>query len=82
MEVGPFRMVSAAKSASGQVEVELVEGGWEEFATVVFSQSGLLFPSRPCAGFRAGLDLLTPSQSTSRQVQDTHSRPRMDTCMI
>jgi carboxypeptidase D len=39
MEVGPFRTVSASKSASGQVDLELVEGGWEEFATIIFSQS-------------------------------------------
>lgn len=39
MEVGPFRTVSASKSTSGQVDLELVEGGWEEFATIIFSQS-------------------------------------------
>lgn len=37
MEVGPFRTVPASKTASGQVELELVEGGWEEFGTIVFS---------------------------------------------
>ncbi|WVQ96226.1 hypothetical protein IAU59_003330 [Kwoniella sp. CBS 9459] len=36
MEVGPFRTVPASETESGQVEVKLVEGGWEEFATVVF----------------------------------------------
>jgi len=38
MEVGPFRMVSAAQTESGKVEARLVEGGWEEFATIVFSE--------------------------------------------
>lgn len=38
MEVGPFRMVSAAQTESGKVEARLVEGGWEEFATIVFSK--------------------------------------------
>lgn len=36
MEVGPFRTVPAAQAASGKTEVKLVEGGWEEFATIVF----------------------------------------------
>jgi hypothetical protein len=39
MEVGPFRMVAASQTESGKVEARLVEGGWEEFATIVFSQS-------------------------------------------
>jgi len=39
MEVGPFRTVPASQTASGQVEVKLVDGGWEEFATIVFSRS-------------------------------------------
>lgn len=47
MEVGPFRTVSASKSLSGQVDLQLVEGGWEEFATVIFSQS--FFGFRPAA---------------------------------
>ena len=38
MEVGPFRTVPASQTASGQVEVKLVDGGWEEFATTVFSK--------------------------------------------
>jgi len=38
MEVGPFRTVPASQSASGETELKLVEGGWEEFATVVFSE--------------------------------------------
>ncbi|KAL7424907.1 Cell death protease [Cryptotrichosporon argae] len=36
MEVGPFRTVPGAQTESGQVELELIEGGWEEFATIVF----------------------------------------------
>jgi len=39
MEVGPFRTVAASQTESGKVEVKLVNGGWEEFATIVFSQS-------------------------------------------
>jgi len=38
MEVGPFRMVAASQTESGKVEARLVEGGWEEFATIVFSK--------------------------------------------
>jgi carboxypeptidase D len=38
MEVGPFRTVSAQSTESGQVEVQLVDGGWEEFATIVFGE--------------------------------------------
>lgn len=38
MEVGPFRTVPASKTASGEVELELVDGGWEEFGTVIFSR--------------------------------------------
>jgi len=37
MEVGPFRTVPASETKSGEVELKLVEGGWEEFATMVFS---------------------------------------------
>lgn len=40
MEVGPFRTVPASQSESGQVEVKLVDGGWEEFATIIFGQLG------------------------------------------
>lgn len=36
MEVGPFRTVPASETTTGMVEAKLVEGGWEEFATVVF----------------------------------------------
>jgi len=39
MEVGPFRTVPASKTDSGEVELELVDGGWEEFGTIVFGQS-------------------------------------------
>lgn len=39
MEVGPFRTIPAAQTESGQVELKLVEGGWEEFATIVFGES-------------------------------------------
>jgi carboxypeptidase D len=41
MEVGPFRMVAASQTESGKVEARLVEGGWEEFATIVFSKLGV-----------------------------------------
>lgn len=43
MEVGPFRTIPAEKTESGQVELRLVEGGWEEFATVVFGEYMLSF---------------------------------------
>ncbi|KIR34460.1 pheromone-processing carboxypeptidase KEX1 [Cryptococcus deuterogattii MMRL2647] len=36
MEIGPFRTVPASETITGMVEAKLVEGGWEEFATVVF----------------------------------------------
>jgi carboxypeptidase D len=39
MEVGPFRTVPASQTSSGMVELRLVEGGWEEFATIVFGES-------------------------------------------
>lgn len=42
MEVGPFRTVPASQTESGQVEVKLVDGGWEEFATIVFGTSSRL----------------------------------------
>jgi carboxypeptidase D len=38
MEVGPFRTKPALQTESGKVELELVEGGWEEFATIVFGK--------------------------------------------
>jgi len=38
MEVGPFRTVPASQTASGQVELKMVDGGWEEFATMIFGQ--------------------------------------------
>lgn len=36
MEVGPFRTVPGKQTESGKAELKLVEGGWEEYATVVF----------------------------------------------
>ncbi|ORY34995.1 Alpha/Beta hydrolase protein [Naematelia encephala] len=36
MEVGPFRTVPADQTESGKVELRLVDGGWEEFATIIF----------------------------------------------
>lgn len=36
MEIGPFRTVPAKDTQSGKVELKVVEGGWEEYATVVF----------------------------------------------
>jgi carboxypeptidase D len=39
MEVGPFRTIPATQTESGKVEVRLVEGGWEEFANIVFGAS-------------------------------------------
>lgn len=44
MEVGPFRTVPASKTDSGEVELELVDGGWEEFGTMVFSKSPVDVP--------------------------------------
>ena len=38
MEVGPFRTIPAAQTRSGDVEIKLVDGGWEEFANVLFSE--------------------------------------------
>jgi carboxypeptidase D len=39
MEVGPFRVVPASQTESGQVELKLVDAGWEEFSTIVFGMS-------------------------------------------
>lgn len=36
MEVGPFRTIPGSQTESGTVELRLVEGGWEEYATVIF----------------------------------------------
>ncbi len=36
MEVGPFRTVNLGES--GEVELRLVESGWEEYATVIFGK--------------------------------------------
>jgi hypothetical protein len=44
MEVGPFRTIPATQTESGQVELQLVEGGWEEFATIVFGKSRWRIP--------------------------------------
>lgn len=38
MEVGPFRTVPPAQTSSGKAELKLVEGGWEEYATMVFGE--------------------------------------------
>lgn len=38
MEVGPFRTIPADQTKSGDVELKLVNAGWEEFATIVFSE--------------------------------------------
>jgi carboxypeptidase D len=39
MEVGPFRTIPASQTESGEVEVKLINGGWEEFATIIFGES-------------------------------------------
>lgn len=44
MEVGPFRTVPASQTESGQVQVQLVDGGWEEFATVIFGEPPFILP--------------------------------------
>ncbi|KAL1410267.1 Cell death protease [Vanrija albida] len=36
MEVGPWRTVPESQTESKQVELKLVEGGWEEYATMVY----------------------------------------------
>ncbi|WRT69408.1 uncharacterized protein IL334_006393 [Kwoniella shivajii] len=58
MEVGPFRTVPASESESGQVEVKLVEGGWEEYANVVFIDQppGTGFSYVPTNGYLHELD--------------------------
>jgi hypothetical protein len=53
MEVGPFRTVPASQTESGEVELKLVEGGWEEFATVVFGEYNA--KSRNTVCLRGGL---------------------------
>ncbi|WWC93111.1 uncharacterized protein L201_008077 [Kwoniella dendrophila CBS 6074] len=58
MEVGPFRTVPASETESGKVEVKLVEGGWEEYATVVFIDQppGTGFSYVPTNGYLHELD--------------------------
>jgi hypothetical protein len=70
MEVGPFRTISASKTPSGNVDIELVEGGWEEFATVVFSA---------CAGC---LVSDADPQSISRRARVIHLCQQTAICMI
>lgn len=56
MEVGPFRTVPASQTTSGKAEVKLVDGGWEEFATIVFSELTLfamLTRSRSASWYRS-----------------------------
>ncbi len=38
MEVGPFRTIPADETKSGDVELKVVNAGWEEYATIVFSE--------------------------------------------
>ncbi|ORX38007.1 putative KEX1 protein precursor [Kockovaella imperatae] len=58
MEIGPFRTVPADQTTSGKVELKLVEGGWEEFATVVFIDQppGTGFSYVPTNGYLHELD--------------------------
>ncbi len=58
MEVGPFRTVPASQTESGQTELKLVEGGWEEYATMVFIDQppGTGFSYVPTNGFLHELD--------------------------
>ncbi|WVQ79509.1 pheromone-processing carboxypeptidase KEX1 [Cryptococcus sp. DSM 104549] len=61
MEVGPFRTVPRSEAASGQVEVKMVEGGWEEFANVVFVDQppGTGFSFAPTDGYLHDFDELS-----------------------
>nr|ODN91244.1 pheromone-processing carboxypeptidase KEX1 [Cryptococcus depauperatus CBS 7841] len=61
MEVGPFRTVPATSTTSGKVEVKLVEGGWEEFATVVFVDQppGTGYSFAPTDGYLHDFDQLS-----------------------
>lgn len=58
MEVGPFRTVPASQTESGQTEIKLVEGGWEEYATMVFVDQppGTGLSYIPTEGFLHELD--------------------------
>ncbi|OCF61700.1 pheromone-processing carboxypeptidase KEX1 [Kwoniella mangroviensis CBS 10435] len=58
MEVGPFRTVPASETESGKVEVKLVDGGWEEYANVVFVDQppGTGFSYVPTNGYLHELD--------------------------
>ncbi|CAK9785817.1 putative KEX1 protein precursor [Cutaneotrichosporon oleaginosum] len=58
MEVGPFRTVPASQTESGQTEIRLVEGGWEEYATMIFVDQppGTGFSYIPTDGFLHELD--------------------------
>lgn len=72
MEVGPFRTVPASKASSGEVELELVDGGWEEFGTVIFGEPcSPLLPQ--ITNFRAhtGDDPHAVLQSINRPGRDT-----------
>ncbi|WVR08292.1 hypothetical protein IAU60_005341 [Kwoniella sp. DSM 27419] len=66
MEVGPFRTVPASETESGKVEIRLVEGGWEEFATVVFIDQppGTGYSYIPTNGYLHDLD-----QSSAHLIQ-------------
>lgn len=58
MEVGPFRTVPASQTESGKTEIKLVEGGWEEYATMVFIDQppGTGFSYIPTDGYLHELD--------------------------
>ncbi|GMK54848.1 hypothetical protein CspeluHIS016_0114340 [Cutaneotrichosporon spelunceum] len=58
MEVGPFRTVPASQTESGKTELKLVEGGWEEYATMVFIDQppGTGFSYIPTNGYLHELD--------------------------
>jgi hypothetical protein len=79
MEVGPFRTVPASQTASGKVELKLVEGGWDEFATVVFGEYHIWRCQeghhRPGMAYAAADD-----QSINHQGQDFRLFPQTGTC--
>jgi hypothetical protein len=79
MEVGPFRTIPAAQTQSGKVELKLVEGGWEEFATIVFGEFGVHMLECSSGVLNA---LSRPrSQWTSRQGLDSRQCRRIIICM-